>query len=147
MGLGRAARLAWVAVALVLGLVAGAFLLSGSDERPPGPSTLGLARFRNAGSEPVQATLEVKDAGGRLVQREQALVRPGSEVDVPVVLPEGAYVFSATFRTDALPPATAQGEARVQVGGCGAGHASGALFRVTGTRSSVALDGVDARCF
>ena len=151
-------RMTWAALALVVGALLGGLLVMPEREGGPVvpfgrqviPATVvpATARVQNAGTEAVVVTMEAWKDAERVKREEPLTIPPGGEGRFPLTLEEdGTYRLEASFQLARNPRGTAYAETTVTVGSCGPDRSAGVLFRVSGTRSGVRVDGMDPSCF
>lgn len=122
-----------IAVAFVAGAVVGA-LAVGAPFSPVGPKAVILVHVENPGTGDLNARIDVRDAGGKLVVSTTFRVAAHTTNEKTVVnLQAGSYVVSGTFTQGG---ATASGQVSVNTRSCPDGTVPLASFTVDGSRGA-----------
>lgn len=129
--------LVFTAVAFVAGGLVGA-LLVGAPFSPAAPKAVIFIHVENSGPGDVDASIQLRDAGGKLIVSTTFTAPAHSSVEKTVVnLQRGSYEVRGVFTHSG---ATASGTVAIDTAGCAEGTEPLATFTVSGT-DGVAMNG------
>jgi len=137
--------LLYTGLAFVAGALLGAALVfPGGPLSSAAPSAVLFVHVENAGTDDMQARVEILDASGSSVATSTFKVPAHSSVEKTVVnLKAGAYDVRATFSANG---AAATGNAHLDTAACATGSYPMATFAVDATNGVSLRDGGTASC-